>query len=118
MTIILHITKRKQWERAQIIGTYRPDSLDKPGFIHCSTPRQIVAVANIYFHGQRDLVLLCIEAERVAAEVRFEDLHGGEEYFPHIYGPLNLDAVVKVIDFWPDIHGSFRMPEELADLSV
>ncbi len=113
MGIILHITKREQWEQAKLTGVYRGDTLDSDGFIHCSTPQQVIEVANAFFHAQKGLVLLCITSERVRAEIRHESLEGGER-FPHVYGPLNVDAVVKVLDFEPDEDGKFELPGEIA----
>jgi len=59
------------------------------------------------------LVLLCIDRERVAAPVREENLEGGADQFPHIYGPLNPDAVYQVINFVPGSDGLFELPAEL-----
>ena len=99
--LILHIAEREAWYEAQASGSYGADSLKSEGFIHCSKPGQINAVANRYFQGRTDLVLLHIESDRVSAEIRYENLEGGEELFPHIYGPLSLDAVIKTADFAP-----------------
>ncbi len=113
MNLILHITQREQWEQAQGTGFYRGDTLDSEGFIHCSTLQQVVAVANARFHAQEGLVLLCIDAEMLQAELRFDAAEEGER-FPHIYGPLNSDAVVKVLPFEPGEDGSFTLPAEIA----
>ena len=72
MVIILHVTTGKQWQQAKKAGAYRGDTLDTEGFIHCSTPRQVIGVANSLFKAQRGLVLLCIESDRVKAEIRYE----------------------------------------------
>ncbi len=112
MTGILHITQRQLWQQATLAGLYRADSLDSEGFIHCSTPQQIVGVANAFFQAQTDLVLLCIDSERVQAPIHFEAVMGGEQ-FPHIYGPLNLDAVMEVLDFEPNREGQFELPSKL-----
>lgn len=96
--LILHITHRQDWQAAQAAGRYEADTLAAQGFIHCSTPEQLPRVAEALFRGQRGLVVLTIDAERVAAPIRYENLEGGDEHFPHIYGPLNLDAVVAVTD--------------------
>lgn len=48
------------------------------------------------FAGVRDLLLLEIDLERISADVRWENLEGGSEPFPHIYGPLPLAAVISV----------------------
>ncbi len=80
------------------------------GFIHCSTPAQVLQVANARFRGQSDLLLLSIETDRVGPEIRYENLEGGEQLFPHVYGELNTDAVVRVAEFRPESDGSFKMP--------
>jgi uncharacterized protein (DUF952 family) len=109
MTQILHITSADQWAAAQHAGAYRGDTLDSEGFIHCSTPQQVVAVAGARFHGQRGLVLLDIDTDRVIPEIRWEAAENGQQY-PHIYGPLNPDAVVRVHEFPPEPDGSFTLP--------
>lgn len=110
MAQILHITTRAQWAAAQQAGTYRGDTLDSEGFIHCSTPQQVIAVANARFRGQPDLVLLDIAADRVGPEIRWEAAENGQHY-PHIYGPLNVDAVEQVLPFEPNANGYFTLPK-------
>jgi uncharacterized protein (DUF952 family) len=101
MQRILHITQRAAWERAQAEGSYRSDSLASEGFIHCMTEGQVAWVADKFFKGQSDLVLLDIDEAKLASPLRYESPPGKEETFPHIYGPLNLDAVVQVEPFAP-----------------
>ena len=96
-------------------GEYAHESLKSEGFIHSSTWRQVLGVANARFKGQNDLVLLHIEANDVTPDVRYESPAGSEEQYPHIYGPLNLDAVKQVIDFPPSLDGTFALPAELRD---
>ncbi|HTG14112.1 MAG TPA: DUF952 domain-containing protein, partial [Blastocatellia bacterium] len=84
------------------------------GFVHCSTPDQVVRVADIRFRGQQGLVLLCIDTDRVTAEIRYENLEGGRELFPHIDGEINTDAVVQVAEFEPGAEGYFTLPAMLA----
>jgi uncharacterized protein (DUF952 family) len=107
MAIIYHISNLSAWAEAQAQGSYLADSLASEGFIHCSTPAQIVATANRYYAGQRGLLLLAIAPAQVKSEVRYENLVGGSDLFPHIYGPLNLDAVTAVLPFEPDPDGAF-----------
>jgi uncharacterized protein (DUF952 family) len=114
--MIYHITQHKAWELARSAREYRGDTLETQGFIHCSTSRQVVSVANSYYPGQHGLVLLCIEEDRLQAELRYEAPAGpaveGESLFPHIYGPLNIDAVTAALDFEPEPDGTFTLPEE------
>ena len=117
MNVTCHITTRAQWQQAQRAGSYRADTLDTEGFIHCSTPAQVVRVANALFHAQAGLVLLCIAPEKLQAELRYESpAPGATELFPHLYGPLNLDAVVEVVDFPLRADGSFTLPPQVAAL--
>ena len=108
--MILHICPASAWQAAQEAGSYRGDTLKTEGFIHCSTPEQIVDVANRFYHGQTGMVLLVIDRAQVQARVQDENLEGGDILFPHIYGPLNLDAVVDVISFEPQEDGYFILP--------
>ena len=85
MALILHITARKDWERANHVGIYETESLEKQGFIHCSYPSQLERVADANYSGRKDLLLLCIESSRVRADIR-EESAGGESY-PHVFGP-------------------------------
>ncbi|MEH1929848.1 DUF952 domain-containing protein [Nostoc sp.] len=115
MNTILHITKRQQWEQAKNIGTYRADSLDIEGFIHCSKSTQILKVANTFFDNQKELVILFIDSAQIQAEIRYEPAEIGE-LFPHIYGELNIDAVYQVIDFEAGEDGFFELPQEVINL--
>lgn len=117
MNTILHITKRQQWEQAKNLGTYRADSLDSEGFMHCSKSTQILKVAKRFFDNQKELVLLFIDSEKVQAEIRYEPAEIGE-LFPHIYGELNIDAVYQVIDFEAGEDGLFELPQEVIDLEL
>lgn len=118
--MILHITPRADWHAAQIAGEYGAASLEGEGFIHCSTAAQVIDVANALYRGQRDLALLVIDPARLTADLRWEPpAHPGAlanaqepsgETFPHLYGPLNLDAVIRVIDFPPREDGTFNLP--------
>ncbi|MBD0262542.1 MAG: DUF952 domain-containing protein [Tolypothrix sp. Co-bin9] len=115
MTIILHITRREEWEKAKVAGLYRGDTLDLEGFIHCSTPTQVIKVANFRFRNQRDLVVLCIDSQKVEADIRYEAAEEGE-LFPHVYGALNVDAVLKVVELAPGEDGFFELPQGVVDL--
>jgi uncharacterized protein (DUF952 family) len=108
--MILHITTRADWEGAHDLGDYRLDTLATEGFIHCSTPEQVLGPANALYHGRDDLVLLVIEPSRLAADLVYEDCYEAGQAFPHIYGPLNLDAVSRVVPFPPRPDGSFDLP--------
>lgn len=110
--MIYHIADFKRWEEALSAGLYEGDTLETEGFIHCSKKEQVLTVANNFYRGQAGLVLLCIDPDRLAAELKYEPgAHGEPELFPHVYGPLNIDAVVEVLDFPPGEDGLFVFPE-------
>lgn len=107
-SVICHICQKKTWAEAQSYGFYKTESFKDDGFIHCSSPEQILQVANAYYSGVTDLLLLWIDPLALTAELRWEFSDGG--VFPHIYGPLNLSAVIGINDFAPDEDGIFRDP--------
>jgi uncharacterized protein (DUF952 family) len=92
--LIVHICPRAEWHSALQAGVYRPKSLEIEGFIHCSRPEQVKRVAERFFRDVPDLVLLWIEPERLQGDLRWESADG--EVFPHIYTPINLNAVIRV----------------------
>ena len=92
--------------------SYAPSSLRDEGFIHCSTIAQVIDTANRFYRGQDDLVLLHIDESRLKAELKYEApaMKHGEasgELFPHLYGELNVDAVVRVVELPCKLDGSF-----------
>jgi uncharacterized protein (DUF952 family) len=95
--MVYHILKAEDWEQVRKQQTYTPDKFAQDGFIHLCERDQIEGVVSRYFAGQGDLVGLCIALEALQAPLRYENLSGGDELFPHLYGPLNLDAVRDVI---------------------
>ncbi len=103
---LFHIIANTAWAEAQAQGSYQPPSLEAEGFIHLSGEKQVIATANRFYRGQMGLVLLEIEGDRLQAELRYDDVPG-HGTFPHLYGPLNLDAVVKVWPFEPGVDGTF-----------
>ncbi len=113
--MIYHITHQSNWEEALEARSYTADSLTSEGFIHCSKLEQLQCTANRYYQGQSGLVLLCIDEERLTAPVKYENTTGGEELFPHIYGPINPSAVTTLVVLMPQPDGSFIIPTGLGD---
>jgi uncharacterized protein (DUF952 family) len=116
--MIYHLTSRQAWRDAQQRGEYRAESLESEGFIHCSTRTQILPVAEKFYQGQQGLLLLEIDPSLLASELRWEPPSGGApppgvpegDLFPHIYGPINLNAVVKAYDLESHPDGSYKLP--------
>ncbi len=105
---IYHITDTESWLQSD--GWYAPTTFERDGFIHASTHAQLVPTANRIFKGKRDLLLLTIDCVKVQAQIINENLDGGTELYPHIYGELNRDAVISVTAFPPDENGLFLFP--------
>ncbi len=107
--LIYHITRAEAWQAALPTGFYRGDTLDREGFIHCSRRHQVAATANRYFTGQRGLVLLEIDPQKLGSPLILEALIPGEA-FPHLYGALETAAVVRALPFEPGRDGLFSFP--------
>lgn len=121
MDPVVHLTTADAWASAVAVGELRADSLDTEGFIHCSSLDQVIGVANRFYGGQRDLVLVMIDPDHLRAPLRWEHpAHPdgspsvpGEPLFPHLYGPLNLDAVTSVVVLPLGDDGQFHLPTGL-----
>ena len=111
--VIYHILPRTDWEKAQENGIYTPANIAAEGFIHCSEVQQVIRVANAYYSAEPDMWLLCIHVKKVEPEIRYEGPLEDGEKFPHIYGPLDLDAVVAASPLEKDEKGKFLFPGEL-----
>lgn len=115
---IYHIATAEDWDAAQRRGYYAPESLTREGFIHFSRCDQVLPVAETFYASRRDLLLLKVAVDALTAPLRWEAPAGGvpqgassADLFPHLYGPLNLDAVAALLVFRPDENGRFTLPE-------
>ncbi|MEO6668334.1 MAG: DUF952 domain-containing protein [Ferruginibacter sp.] len=93
--MIYHVTRKEDWEKALSDGFYEASSLKTEGFIHASAVNQITGVLERYFENEKELVLLYIDEDKVVAPIKYQLAESVQEIFPHIFGTLNLDAVVK-----------------------
>jgi len=115
-TGVFHIAERAAWETCARLAEYRTPSLESEGFIHCSTRAQVLETASRYYRGRTDLLLLRLDAVRLAPELRYEPPapprpDAGYALFPHLYGPLPTEAVLAVHAIEPGPDGSFSWPE-------
>jgi len=108
---LVHVLEADRWAQFEEQDEYTHPSLDTDGFVHCSTPEQIIAVAQYNHADDEHPCLLVIDPELVDREIRYEEQPDGRSY-AHVYGPLNTDAVVDVLDF-PREDGRFVLPEQL-----
>lgn len=107
-TPILHLTTEDAWESAGAL--FVPPDLDAEGFVHCSAPHQIAAVADARFEGRTDLVALTIDPTQLSAPIVWEDLADEGDEFPHVYGPIERSAVIQARPYRPGPDGRFPRP--------
>jgi glutathione S-transferase len=118
MGFIYHVAKTADWEQAKRDGEYRIStrgrSLDDEGFIHASTEEQVAPVANVVYGDDDGLVVLVIDTDLVTPQIRYESVPGWNKPFPHIYGPLNADAVTRLLPLGRQADGSFSFTADHA----
>jgi uncharacterized protein (DUF952 family) len=107
--LIFHIVEKNTWKGVEKSGEYTPESIEQEGFIHCSTGQKINDTANRIFKNKRHLFLLIIDTKRVEAPIKYEEDSAQNESYPHIYGPLNTNAVLDKISLNPDKKGDFHL---------
>ena len=104
MAILYKICPEGLWREAESAGAFTGSPVDvQDGFIHLSTAAQARETAAKHFAGQRDLLLIAVDADALGPALRYEPSRGGD-LFPHVYGPLPLAAVrwVKALPIGPD----------------
>ncbi|HMN13603.1 MAG TPA: DUF952 domain-containing protein [Bellilinea sp.] len=106
---IYHIITDQAYKAALNLGEYRAESLANEGFIHFSTMEQVLGTAQRFYKEHNDLVLLEVDTDVVRSEIRIEESEPGN-WFPHLYGPLNLDAITGSRQFTKDEAGEFVFP--------
>lgn len=97
MKNLYHITTETEAREARIRGDYAPKTYPSEGFIHCAYSHQLAGVLARFFKGQTSLVMFEIDRSKVPCKVVDENLQGGTELFPHIYGRLPMSAVKRTI---------------------
>jgi uncharacterized protein (DUF952 family) len=94
MPVIYHVTTVGEWNTAKQKGYYEHPSLKDEGFIHCSQEHQVAAVLERYFAGKTELVQLVIDTDKLTSKFVFDWSPSTKDTFPHVYGPINTDAVI------------------------
>ncbi len=106
--LLVHLCGLREWENARRRGEIAPGP--DVEFVHLSSQAQVHLPANRLFAGRTDLVLLYLDPERLLSPVRWEPGVPGDPeamVFPHLYGPLPVEAVVHVGDYRPGPDGTF-----------
>lgn len=94
--MLFHVAKASNWEKYKHGGTYFSETFDTENFIHLSEVSQVKGVLGRYYKNQDNLLILCIEKEKLKSELIYEKATNNE-YFPHLYGGLNINAISKII---------------------
>ncbi len=110
---IYHICTKAEWNAVKQLGNdYVGGTLETEGFIHCSDKNQVIRVANHIFKDKKELVLLEIDPKKTNHKIKYEDAGNGE-LFPHLYGPLNIEAVLREFNFNSNKDGLFKLPTNI-----
>lgn len=102
-----HAATRADWD-ARTETDYRPAGLATEGFVHCSTAEQLPATLARHYRGRDDLVLLSLDVGALTSDLVWEDTSGRGEAYPHIYGPIPIQAITAVEPVAVDEGGSIR----------
>jgi uncharacterized protein (DUF952 family) len=103
---LYHVAVEAEWE-ARSSNHYRPAGFGNEGFVHLSAADQLAETLHRYYRGRDDLVLLTIDPGRIEAALVWEDLYRSGAEFPHVYGPIDLSAVVVATPLACDGDGGF-----------
>ena len=93
--MIYHVTTTTAWKIAKEKGSYEHPSLSSEGFIHNCSREQLPGVLDRYYKDATHLLLLHIDENLLQSELKYELAPSVNELFPHIFGPINIDAVVN-----------------------
>jgi uncharacterized protein (DUF952 family) len=113
--VIYHLALAADWDAAVAAGEYRVSTLGRTlqqeGFLHASTASQVGGVAEALYAGVREqLVLLTIDERRLTVPLQWDAVPGSAEPFPHLYGPLDVGAVVLATPLLRDDQGRLEIP--------
>lgn len=115
--MIYHIATRKEWDYHAGTASYVPFAYDQDEFIHCCDLHQLAAVANEYFPGGGDLLVLELAPTKLEPQTIYEQ--NGKEKYPHVYGPINKDATNRMVRVQRNANGLFDGAfDELAHIAA
>ena len=106
---IFHFTPKELWN-AKNPSDYLPKGFDSEGFIHCSFSHQLFRSVNKHADKSKTHVVLKINPKALTSKLVYENTSGGTEDYPHIYGPINREAILEEFDLVFTADGSFNLP--------
>jgi uncharacterized protein (DUF952 family) len=107
--LLFHLTTKEDWKTFQKGGSYEPESLEAEGFIHCSSGNQVEDTANRIFSDQDSILLLVIDATMLREDIKYEKDPETGDKFPHIYGPISVNAIIDKIEIKAEDNGKFNI---------
>ena len=113
--IIAEVMIKSEWEKVKDQISFDTPSLKEEGFIHCSNINQVCRVADKHYSGVSELLVLCIDTEKLFSEVVLEDLKNTGEDYPHIYGEINTSSIIKVFQLITNNNNQFELTNEIKE---
>jgi len=98
---INHFADAMQWRSQQATGHFAPPGWQREGFIHCATPAQVPGVVARHLRGRQGLVRLTLDAAALGDTLRYEWSAASADWYPHLFAPIDVRAVVAVEEFLP-----------------
>ena len=114
--MILHCMKKSTWEERKNKEYWGQRDIDAEGFLHCSTIEFFWRIVWLFVDTKEDYVIICINEDKLEAEVRFEDGDNCSRAYPHIYGLVNNSAVVDELPFLRDESGKYMKNPEFMEV--
>ena len=112
MPFLYQLIHETDWDVARPTGEVKPASLCEEGYIHCfGSKEQLERAANRFYPGQRGMMVLELDTAMISSPLKHEPNRSGEIY-PRIYGPLNVEAVVRVQEMSIDDAGRLYLTDE------
>jgi uncharacterized protein (DUF952 family) len=111
--MIYHFITQSNLSKYLSDSEFRLPSLESEGFIHCSTLDQVIAVANFLEPYSEEMQILEIDESKLRPEVKYEDAMNNGVLYPHVYGPINRDAIVAEFHLDWDGEDGYQLPEAL-----
>lgn len=109
--MIYHFATEAEWAACKNKQEYAPEKFAQEGFIHCSTKTQLERTANRLFKSHPKILLLFIDDESEKDFIRYENMEGGDELYPHIYRKIPTDSIVKIVSLTKASNSSFDFPD-------
>lgn len=108
--MIYHIISKEKWASHKDNTYYFTSSIEREGYIHCSFDTQIMKVADTFYKSEKDLLILCINENKLDVEYKTEDLFNLNEKYPHVYGGIIIKSIEKIVELTLDKEGDFIKP--------